>query len=117
MPSHHTTSSSSSKPVLTLRISSILATVVLLLLITISLTPPVSAKGGHFPAAVTDNSGPCIKRCSDIYENEMNTCASRVTNPTADSNTLNNCRLDVANLFQDCAKTCVTPGGTSPVNQ
>ncbi|KAF9144000.1 hypothetical protein BGX30_014089 [Mortierella sp. GBA39] len=112
MSSHHTASSFSSKPALTLRISSILATAVLLLLTTTTLTP-VSAKGGHFPAAVTDTSGPCIKRCSLIYDNEMTNCVVKFPNPNLDSYGRNNCNLDVAIMFQKCAQTCIPATATS----
>ncbi|KAG0067066.1 hypothetical protein BGZ89_006537 [Linnemannia elongata] len=111
MSSHHTTSSSSSKPVLTLRISSILATTFLLLLTTTTLTP-VSAKGGHFPAAVTDTSGPCIKRCSGIYDNEMNNCVVKFPNPNLDPYGRNNCSQDVAIMFQKCSQNCIPAAAT-----
>ncbi|KAF9541192.1 hypothetical protein EC957_003325 [Mortierella hygrophila] len=111
MSSHHTTSSSSSKPALTLRISSIFATAVLLLLITTTMTP-VSAKGGHFPAAVTDTSGPCIRGCSVIYDNEMTNCVVKFPNPNLDYYGRNNCNLEVANMFQECAQTCIPPAAT-----
>lgn len=116
MSSHHTTSSSSSKPALTLRISSILATAVLLLLTTTTLTP-VSAKGGHFPGPVTDTSGPCIKRCSGIYDNEMTNCSVKFPNPNLDPYGWNNCHLDVAILFEKCSQLCIPLPTTLPDSQ
>ncbi|KAF8947102.1 hypothetical protein BGZ47_010242 [Haplosporangium gracile] len=72
----------------------------------------VSAKGGHFPAAVTDTSGPCIERCSVSYKNEIANCVIKFPNPNLDPYGRNNCNLDVANMFQRCSQSCIPAAAT-----
>jgi hypothetical protein len=104
--------SSSSKPVALSLSSSILAATTILFLLTTTTLTLVSAKGGHYSAAVSDTSGPCIKRCSEIYFNEMTSCESKFPNPTLQAHDRDYCRLDVANLFQHCSELCIPAAAT-----
>ncbi|KAF9128106.1 hypothetical protein BGW39_005347 [Mortierella sp. 14UC] len=90
------------------RASSNLSTSLLFVLLALFLTTTtptqVSAKRGHYPPGVTDISGPCIKRCEDIYKTDFDGCKIKFSNAPQN---LDYCRLDAAIMFQKCSATCI----------
>ncbi|KAK3841202.1 MAG: hypothetical protein J3R72DRAFT_445613 [Linnemannia gamsii] len=94
------------------KLTSQLLVAVLLLLTSTTTITQVLAKGGHYSSAVTDTSGPCLKRCIDIYKNDLAGCDFKFSNSPPSVHERDYCVLGVANSFQGCSATCIpTPAG------